>query len=195
MIHTWPWLTNAIWCPSGDGTGLDTSMASEGKASVAVSAAGGEAALTRNALSTAPAGMAMISSTPSDHLCSVSPRSRYTYPCPAASAAAHVPLKGSGFGLVPGVYDDQLVAPVWMSKLEPSGDQLKDSTAGASNSRLGRPASFTIQTPPDVPSFSAVANATQWCSGRTSPVRNVKLRSRSSSLPCASSATVLLLTA
>ncbi len=131
----------------------------------------------------------MTSSAPSaDQRCRVLAPSMYTYPRPAASAAAHVPLNGSDVEPTPGVNADQ-VPPAWITRL-PSGDQLNDSTEGVSNSWRGKPDSFTIHTPPEEPSASAVANATQWRSGRAMPVWKTKLWSRNSWLPWASRAAV-----
>ena len=55
MSHTWLPLRNAIWCPSGDEIGDDTSIAgSEGSPDARVRGAGGEATFTTNALCTGP---------------------------------------------------------------------------------------------------------------------------------------------
>src|ERR1700694_937415 len=93
-----------------------------------------------------------------------------TYPSPTASAAAQWPVNGSEVEPAPGENAVQLPGSVWINRLEPSGDQLKDCSDGASNSRRGKPDSLTIQTPAEAPPASAVANATQCRSGNGGPV-------------------------
>src|SRR5207248_1700081 len=58
ISHTWLPLRNAIWCPSGDETGDDTSIAgSEGRAAARLRAAGGETTLMTKALCREPLGV------------------------------------------------------------------------------------------------------------------------------------------
>src|SRR4029077_11344209 len=128
------------------------------------------------ALAASETSVAMTSSAPStDSRWSAPPVSMYTYPRPAASAAAHTALNGSCVEATLGVNADQLSASPWMRRVDPSGDQLNECTDGPPKTRRGKPDSLTIHTPPDEPSARAVANATQWRKGRDAPVVNTKL--------------------